>query len=303
MKESVIYQKIVTSDYITQSLDTCIDAELIQFKLWREMSSTQKLNLVKRVYKKGSNLIVIGINHQFSNLPRTRFRSLYIRKKWGNLADTIENVINYQGDLMLEDPIWLIQQLAVIFEDLKIPYYVGGSVASSLQGEVRFTEDLDLAIDIQSEQGLLLIEALTPNFYISDVAVNEALQGITTSFNVIHLQTIEKADIFISGKDEFSVSKMNRRQLYQVEEKQSSFYVCSPEDTILQKLLWLKMGQDQSQKQWRDVLGVLKLQEERLDFAYLGLWGEFLGVKERLQQAMIQSGLSISLLGSGEFIP
>ena len=68
MKESVIYQKIVTPDYITQSLDTCIEAELIQFKLWREMSSTQKLNLVKRVYKKGSNLIVIGINHQFSNL-------------------------------------------------------------------------------------------------------------------------------------------------------------------------------------------------------------------------------------------
>jgi hypothetical protein len=57
------------------------------------------------------------------------------------------------------------------------------------------------------------------------------------------------------------------------------------------------MGQDQSQKQWRDVLGVLKLQEERLDFAYLRLWGEILGVKERLQQAMIQSGLSISLLG------
>jgi hypothetical protein len=297
MKESVIYQKIVTPDYITQSLDTCIEAELIQFKLWREMSSTQKLNLVKRVYKKGSNLIVIGINHQFSNLPRTMFRSLYIRKRWGNLSDTIENIINFQGDLMLEDPIWLIQQLAVIFEDLKIPYYVGGSVASSLQGEVRFTEDLDLAIDIKSEQGLLLIEALTPNFYISDVAVNEALQGITTSFNVIHLQTIEKADIFISGKDEFSVSKMNRRQLYQVEEKQSSFYVCSPEDTILQKLLWLKMGQEQSQKQWRDVLGVLKLQQERLDFDYLRLWGEILGVKERLQQAMIQSGLPISLLG------
>lgn len=286
---------MITTDYITQSLDTDIDAELIQFKLWREMSSTQKLNLVKRVYKKASNLILLGINHQYSHLSKTDLRSLYVKKRWGKFADKIGKVINFQDDLMLEDPLWLIQQLSVIFERLNIPYYVSGSVASSLQGEVRFTQDLDLAIDLQPEQGLLLIEALSPDFYISEVAVNEAIQGITTSFNVIHLQAIEKADIFISGKDEFSVSKMNRRQLYQVEENQSSFYVCSPEDTILQKLLWLKMGQDQSQKQWRDVLGVLKLQGEGLDFAYLGVWGERLGVKKLLQQGMIQSGLSSHL--------
>lgn len=283
---------MISTDYITQSLDTDIDVELRQFKLWREMSSTQKLNLVKTLSKKGANLILLGINHQYSNLSKTEFKSLYIKKRWGDFADKIDKVINWQGDLMLEDPLWLIQQLSVIFDRLNIPYYVSGSVASSLQGEVRFTQDLDLAIDLQHEQGVLLIETLSPDFYISEVAVNEAIQGITTSFNVIHLQTIEKADIFISGKDEFSVSKMNRRQLYQVDKSQSSFYVCSPEDTILQKLLWLKMGQDQSQKQWRDVLGVLKLQRESLDFAYLGVWGEKLGIKERLQQGIIQSGLS-----------
>ncbi|TVQ47247.1 MAG: hypothetical protein EA365_03850 [Gloeocapsa sp. DLM2.Bin57] len=287
---------MITTDYITQSLDTDIDAEFRQFQLWREMSSTQKFNLLKRLYQKASNLILLGINHQYSHLSKTEFRSLYIKKRWGNFADKIAQVINFQGDLMLEDPLWLIQQLSVIFERLNIPYYVSGSVASSLQGEVRFTQSLDLAIDIQPEQGVLLIEALSPDFYISEVAVNEAIQGITTSFKMIHLQTIEKAAIFISGKDEFSVSKMNRRQLYQVEKSQSSFYVCSPEDTILQKLLWLKMGQDQSEKQWRDVLGVLKLQRESLDFAYLGLWGERLGVKERLQQGIIQSGLSSHLL-------
>lgn len=260
------------------------------------MSSGQKLNLVKRTYRKGCQLILMGIDHQFPNCSGDQLKWLYLVKRWGDFFINIQNLFDFSGNLMLEDPIWLIQQLGTIFDRLQIPYYVSGSVASSLQGEVRFTEDLDLAIEINPAQVLLLIEALSQDFYISEVAVNEAIQGLTSSFNVIHLQTVEKADIFISGKDEFSVSKMNRRQLYRVEETQSSFYVCSPEDTILQKLVWLNLSQGQSQKQWRDILGVLKLQGERLEFSYLGLWSEKLGVKERLQQAMIESGLSRDLL-------
>ncbi|MDJ0511725.1 MAG: hypothetical protein QNJ64_21130 [Crocosphaera sp.] len=288
---------MVTSEYITQSLDTQIEAELIQFKLWRRMSSEQKLNSVRRTYRKGCQLILMGIEHQFSNCSGDELKQLYLVKRWGNFYINLQNLFNIEGDLILEDPIWLIQQLGTIFDSLPIPYYVSGSVASSLQGEVRFTEDLDLAIEMKPEQVSLLIEALSQDFYISEVAVNEAMQGFTSSFNVIHLQTVEKADIFISGKDEFSVSKMNRRQLYTVEETQSSFYVCSPEDTILQKLVWLNLSQGQSKKQWRDILGVLKLQREALEFSYLGLWSEKLGLKERLQKAMIESGLSRDLLG------
>ncbi|MGK7946633.1 MAG: hypothetical protein AB4058_19415 [Microcystaceae cyanobacterium] len=283
-------------DYNAQSLDTCIEAELIQFRLWREMSECQKLNLVKRSYQKGSQLILIGIQHQYENLSATKLKQLYLRKRWGDFIDKIETIIDFQSELMLEDPIWLIQQLSIIFDSLKIPYYVSGSVASSLQGEVRFTEDLDLAIEMQPEQVQLLIEALSPNFYISEVAVNEAIQGITSSFNVIHLQTVEKADIFISGQDEFSLSKMKRRQLYNIEENKADFYISSPEDTILQKLLWFKLSQEQSQKQWRDILGVLKLQGTRLDFTYLALWGEKLSLMSRLEQALSQSGLSTELL-------
>jgi hypothetical protein len=281
--------------YITQSPDTSKEAELVQIRLWRDMSASQKLNLVKRVYQKGYKFALMGISHQFPHLCSAEVKQLFLQKRWQKLYNNSEQNIKYQNNFMLEDPIWLIEQLTLIFDSLNIPYYISGSVASSLQGEVRFTEDLDLVIEIQPEQVSPLINVLNQDFYISEVAVNEAVTGITTSFNVIHLQTTEKADIFVSRNDQFSISKMNRRQLYYTNENQKSFYVSSPEDTILQKLVWFQMSQEQSQKQWRDILGVIKLQGEKLDFDYLALWSKNLGVKDNLQQGISASGLSILL--------
>jgi hypothetical protein len=283
---------MINLTYKTQAADTSIDAELVQFNLWRKMSPSQKLNLVKRMAQKGSKLALMGIYHQFPHISEAEVRQLYFGKRWGKLNINLDKIINFSGELMLEDPIWLIYQLAHILDSLNIPYYVSGSVASSLQGEVRFTEDLDLAIDIQPSQVQSLINALSEDFYISDIAVYEAIEGLTTSFNVIHLQTTEKAHIFISRNQPFDLSKMNRRQLYFVEnEPEKSFYVCSPEDSILQKLFWFKLSQEQSQKQWRDILGVLKLQRENLDFNYLSLWSKNLSIQENLSIAMTESGI------------
>jgi hypothetical protein len=287
---------MITSGYITQSLDTRIEAELVQFRLWRSMSTGEKLNLVKRIARKGSQIALIGIYHQFPNASDAQVRQLYLEKRWGKLASNNEKIIKFQGKLMLEDPIWLVHQLATILDFLNIPYYVSGSVASSLQGGVRFTEDLDMAIEIELDQVQFLIDALSQDFYISETAVYEAIEGVTNSFNVIHLQTTEKADIFISRKTDFDLNKMSRRQLYISNDPAQAFYVCSPEDTILQKLIRFQMADFQSQKQWRDILGVLKLQREILDLSYLSLWSQNLGVKESLLKAMSESGLSIDLL-------
>lgn len=273
--------------YKTQSPDTTIEAELIQFRLWRMMSKEQKLKLVKRMIRKGYQFALMGIYHQFPEATPLDLKQLFLEKRWGKKVK-----INLQGDLMLEDPLWLAHQLGSIFDTLQIPYYVSGSVASSLQGEVRFTEDLDLAIAITFNKIKPLIKALQGDFYISDIAVLEAIEGATSSFNVIHFETTEKADIFISRSDLFSESKMSRRQFYSAEnEPEKGFYVCTPEDTILQKLVWYKLIDNQSQKQWRDILGVLKLQKETLDFNYLYQWGFFLEVSENLHQAFREAGI------------
>ena len=276
----------------TQSIDTSLEAEQVQFNLWRKMTPGQKEALFKRVAKRGATLALMGIKSQFPNASKDTVRQHYIRKRLGQEWADFLSGLEYLGELMIEDPIWLANQLASVLTSLNIPYYVGGSVASSLQGEVRFTQDVDLVINIQTSQIQPLINALAEQFYISEVAVEDAVSGRASSFNVIHLTTTEKAYLFVMKDDEFSRSKMSRRQLHYPDgDISKSFYVCTPEDTVLQKLVWFRMTKNESQKQWRDILGVLKLQRERLDFKYLQRWALSLNLTELLAQALKEAGL------------
>ncbi len=103
---------------------------------------------------------------------------------------------------------------------------------------------------------------------------------------------MEKADIFVMGSDDpFSTSVMSRRQLHVVSGlTEEGIYIYSPEDIVLQKLSWYKLTPGGSQKQWRDVLGVLKVQGERLDRAYLNQWAVTLKLTDLLSGALLQSG-------------
>lgn len=281
-------------NYRTQSIDTSIEAEQVQFKLWRKMTPSQKESLFKRIAKRGSTLALAGSKSQFPNASQDIVRQQYIRKRLGEKWANFLSSLKYRGDLMIEDPIWLALELASILNSLDIPDYVGGSVASSLQGEVRFTQDLDLVVNIQASQIQPLIKAIADQFYISDIAVEQAVNRKTSFFNVIHLTTTEKADIFVMKDDEFSLSQMSRRVLHCPDGDMSkSFYLCTPEDTILQKVLWLRMANSESQKQWRDILGVLKLQKEQLDCGYLQEWGQRLKLTDILVQALRESGMEI----------
>jgi len=95
--------------------------------------------------------------------------------------------------------------------------------------------------------------------------------------------------------DAFAHSKMERRQLYIPVNRPASeaIYLCSPEDTVLQKLVWYQMTKNESQRQWRDVLGVLKLQGDRLDFGYLQKWAEELSLSDLLETACTESGIEL----------
>lgn len=288
--KSALSNKTQASTYKTQSLDTSIEAELVQFHLWRNLTPTEKEALARRVIQRVPKLVLMGIKTNFPHSSEAEIRRQYIIKRWGEKWVKILSA-DSQTKLMLEDPIWLARRVAVILESLDISYYVCGSVASSLQGEIRYTQDLDLVIKIEPVKAELLIEAMAGEFYISEVAVEEALSGKTSSFNVIHLETTEKADLFVMGKDEFSQVQMARRRLHVAGENQS-FYLSSPEDTVLHKLIWFGMTGGESQKQWRDILGVLKLQGESLDVDYMGEWGEKLDLVRELNRAFGEAGFS-----------
>lgn len=281
--------------YKTQSADTSIDAELMQFCRSRQLSTSEKLASLQRIIKRGINLVCWGINQQSPNCDNFTFKQLYVRKRWEKILATYidNNLFNARGQLMIEDPIAIAYKIIDKLNLLNIPYYIGGSVASSLQGEVRFTEDIDLVIYLESSQIEIFIQTFSSDFYVSDVAIKDAITGVSSSFNLIDLESLEKADIFISRTDDFSISRMNRRQLYVPEDNpEKAFYLSPPEDKILQKLVWMRIAQNESQKQWRDILGVMKIQGERLDLAYLWQCSEYLNVSDDLKQALQASGIT-----------
>ena len=178
-------------------------------------------------------------------------------------------------------------------EQLEVPYHIGGSVASSLNGIPRLTIDVDLVTNLKLEHVRPLVRLLEGEYYIDEDAVRDAVKR-RSSFNVIHLESILKIDVFIAKSRVFDQEEFRRVQLKTLEGSDRPFYVASPEGTILNKLEWYRMGGEVSDRQWNDILGVLKVQGTNLDMAYLQRWAVALKVSDLLERALVDAGLAES---------
>lgn len=190
---------------------------------------------------------------------------------------------------MLAEPLSITLLVTDAFEKLNVPYLIGGSLASALYGTARSTLDVDLIADLHAEQATQLVELLQQEFYIDERMIRDAIQHLN-SFNLIHLATMFKVDVFITKRRSFDQMQFNRRQLQVVsEEPERKAYVTTAEDIILAKLEWYRLGNEVSDRQWRDILGVLKVQAGRLDLKYLNQWAAELKVADLLQRALKES--------------
>lgn len=178
-----------------------------------------------------------------------------------------------------------------IFENLGINYYVGGSLASSAFGVPRATMDVDIVADIKLEQVTTLEEILKEEFYVDAEMIDDAIRK-HSSFNLIHLGTMFKVDIFVLKDRTFDQQSFSRRIKKPVlEDISQQLFFATPEDIILNKLEWYKMGGEVSDRQWKDVLGILKVQGAKLDLSYLKLWSEKLGISNLLEKAFNEAGI------------
>ena len=183
------------------------------------------------------------------------------------------------------------RRVVAAFDVAGVRYFLGGSVASALYGEARSTRDIDLVAAMLPHQVEPFLTALGNEFYADAAAIGAAVAA-RRSFNVIHLDTMMKADIFIFKADAFGRSQFARRTARQLSQADPiSIYVASPEDTVLAKLQWYRQGGGVSDRQWNDVLGVLKVQGAVLDRAYLEEWARELGLTDLLRRALDDAGL------------
>ncbi len=149
------------------------------------------------------------------------------------------------------------------FERLGIDYYVGGSIASSLCGVGRSTLDVDIVADMTENQVDLLVQSLRSTYYIDGNMIREAIRR-RSCFNLIHLTTSYKIDVFILKNREFDQQSMSRRRSDTLHDEDKSYeiYLSSPEDILLAKLEWYRLGDEISDKQWNDMLGIMKVQQD-----------------------------------------
>jgi hypothetical protein len=192
---------------------------------------------------------------------------------------------------MLAEQIAVTMMVADALDALGVPYAIGGSFASALHGVMRATMDADLVADLRLEHTDLLAQALGSAFYADVEMMRDAVRR-HSSFNLIHLETTFKVDVFVAKPRTFDRSQLDRRQLYLLSEDPERYaYVISAEDIILSKLEWYRIGGEVSDRQWRDVLGVLKVQGDRLDRDYLRRMATELKVADLLERAFGEADL------------
>ena len=191
---------------------------------------------------------------------------------------------------MTQSPlIGALQPLADALDALGVPYYLGGSIASSAHGIARASLDADIIAALEPEHVEPLVSRLLSEYYIPEGILRSAVAA-RSSCNFIHLATMFKIDLFVSKGRAFDRQAALRARPEAIEESPDSpcFPVASAEDTVLAKLEWFRLGGETSERQWWDIVGVLKV--VIADREYLQLWAQSLGVADLLERALADAG-------------
>ena len=182
------------------------------------------------------------------------------------------------------DPIDVALRVSRTLDAQGIQHTIGGSIAASFAGEPRSTIDIDFIVALDLPQVRALVDELSAEFYVDAGAIERAIRS-RSSANLIHQGTQLKVDLFIAGGTPLDAQQLERRRRVDVRPGQS-LYVHPPEDILLQKLRWFRMGGEVSDRQWRDILGIIRAQGTRLDRAYLDANAVVMEVKTLLERAM-----------------
>lgn len=171
-------------------------------------------------------------------------------------------------------------------QELCIPYYVGGSVASSAHGTPRASLDVDIVVAMEPDHVDGLLTALGDRYYATREGMLRAIAA-RRSFQAIHLATMFKVDVFVSKGRAYDEAAFGRAQSELFEEGLPPVLVATKEDTVLAKLEWFQKGHEVSERQWSDVLGVIGVHRD-LDLDYLWQWAPDLGVASLLERALAE---------------
>ncbi len=182
------------------------------------------------------------------------------------------------------DLLMTLDRVATVLDQLGVEWAIGGSIASSVHGEPRSTNDVDIIAKLRRFHARKLVQALGDDFYAVETVVEEAIDE-NRSFNVIDQRTVIKVDVFVPAPGPMGEGQLERRTKAEFDED-LEYFVLSREDTILQKLRWYELGNRVSDRQWRDIVGLLRIPESQLDREYLESTARAAGLADLLARAL-----------------
>jgi hypothetical protein len=262
--------------------DTSPEAELVLRDVFRRMPLSRKWRLLGELYQTASALHAAGFRfrHPTATPHEIRQHKMILTLGFAPAAAA--------KDLPPEGSMQNVIDLRVVLDvltKLGIPYALGGSMASSVYGVPRYTHDADVTAEPFPGKEAQLAAAFGEDFYLSESAIRDAVR-LRSSFNIINTNSGFKVDVFVRKDRPFEQSAMSRRVSLEMPEAPGQPIVLhTPEDVILFKLWWFRLGNLAAEQQFRDIIGVLQVQAGKLDDAYLDHWAADLGVTDLLGRA------------------
>jgi hypothetical protein len=267
---------------MVQPNDTTPEARRVQVEVFRGMPVGRKWTLLGYHYLNARFWHAAGVRMRHPGITPEKVQEDWLRTQLRRPELACRsNPRELSPTQNLED----IREVARILTRMNCPWAIGGSVASSLHGISRHTLGANIPAEPFVGREAEFVSAIGEEWYVSGPAVQEANRN-RSSFNLINTSTGFKIDVFIRKDDPFEQEALSRRvALHLPDRPDEPLYVMTPEDVVLFKLIWFRMGEGGSDRQWQDVVGVLQVQEGRLDEQYLDHWAHRLGLVELLQKA------------------
>jgi len=266
--------------------DTSPEAARVLREVFRRMPLAKKWLILGEMYQNGRALHAAGVRLRHPSATPGEIRQHWLAVTFGLAPDA------KSSGPVLERPmqnLHELRQVLSVLTQLGIPYALGGSMASSVYGIPRSTRDADVTAEPFPGKEAQLVAAFGEDYYISEPAVRQAVL-LRSSFNIINTAAGFKVDVFVRKDRPFEQSAMSRRVAVDLPDAPGQPVVLhTPEDVVLFKLAWYRLGNQASEQQFKDVLGVLQVQAGRLDDVYLDRWAADLGVAELLRRAREES--------------
>lgn len=274
--------------------DTSPEALAVQLECLRRMTPRQRIRKTCAMSRSVKKMAFDAIRRRHPESLDSEVQRLFIELTYGKMLAnearvSVEARMFENGVTDLSDSDDLVDALGPVVEALRrlnVRHFVGGSVASSFYGATRSTMDVDVVCDLTEEKISAFVASFDHDFYVSETAVREAVRR-RSCFNLIHLPSSFKVDVFVSRGRPFDDEAMRRATAQRLGELQTvDVPIASPEDSILSKLERYRLTDETSERQWEDVSRLVSLIGDELDLDYLNRAAESLGVVELLARLL-----------------